>query len=396
MLSEIRISRSKLERLFKILRYNKKSGKWKNKARAARELGISRPTIDKILRQYPEGMPKKPKKTEPVYFQRWAESDTAKKIAALYYKRELKGVSKQGNLVYTVLREAWKARGNKDPLTFDLEDFLFFFGTPTQAPYPPFIDPQTNKIAFNKAVCLRVAMRLGRAKDLVEDPRFTTKGLKREKGRKKHWYLEPEEIIRIVNCIREIDTLVLFYLGILLGGRFSALRRLKVSDIHRQAEFLNLYEPKVKKMVEKDLFKLSLEFVWQYIIDFDIKGKLFEWQLQDYNNRFKKASEEAGLPKEKRMTTHMLKHTCITQMSLHGVDVDVISEYVGTDAGTIMDFYRGGGRKKIRAQILGLKRIQKTWRQFIEEMHPYFVARYKHILPYAHKVDGIKTKRAWS
>lgn len=54
--------------------------------------------------------------------------------------------------------------------------------------------------------------------------------------------------------------------------------------------------------------------------------------------------------------SHMLKHTCITQMSLYNVDIDVISDYVGTDPDTIMKFYRGGGREKMRAQILGLER----------------------------------------
>ena len=62
------------------------------------------------------------------------------------------------------------------------------------------------------------------------------------------------------------------------------------------------------------------------------------------------------------MTTHILKHTCVTQMSLHGIDIDVISEYIGTDPKTLMDFYRGGGREKIRSQILDLPRKQETWK----------------------------------
>ena len=114
--------------------------------------------------------------------------------------------------------------------------------------------------------------------------------------------------------------------------------------------------------------------------------------MQSYNNRLKTASIEAGLPEPKYMTSHMLKHTCVTQMSLHGVDIDVISEYVGTDAATLMDFYRGGGREKIKAQILDLPRKQETWKAFILRLHPYFVARYNYLKPFAAKVDGIRAR----
>ena len=384
------ISKEKLEKLFKIVHFDKVSGKWKGKARASKELGISRPTIDKWLAQYPTGMPEKPHKTEPRYYQEFEQTETAKKIKELYWDLKEKQLTKTGEILFYALREAWRARNKKDPLTFDLEDFLFFFGTSTQAPYPPFVDPQTNKIAFPKAVALRFAMRMGKARDLADDPRFTTKGLKREKGRKKHWYLEEDEIIKVVNCINEPDTLVLTYLGFLIGGRFSALHGLTDAQIHRKEQFLMLYEPKVRRTIEKDLFDFSLEFLWQYIIDFNIKGRLFHWNLAEYNERLKKASIDAGLPQAKWMTTHILKHTCVTQMSLHGIDIDVISEYIGTDPKTLMDFYRGGGREKIRSQILDLPRKQETWKQFIQRLHPFFVARYNHIKPYAAKVDGIK------
>jgi integrase len=388
------ISQDKLEQLFKIVHFDKASGKWKHKKEASEKLGLSRPTIDKWLAQYSQGMPEKPHKTEPKYFQEFAQTECAAKIKELYYDRQLQGLSATGQHIYGTLREAWRARIKKDPLTFDLEDFLFFFGTSTQAPYPSFVDPLTNKISFNRAVALRTAMRIGKARDLVNDPKFTTLGLKREAGRRKAWYLEEEEIIKVVNCVNEPDTLMMFYLGLLLGGRFGALQGLRVGAIHRKEGFLTIFESKIAKrkggIVEKDMFDFSLEFVWQYIIDFDIKERLFEWDIDEYNERFKRASNEAGLPKEKEMTSHMFKHTCITQMSLHDVDIDVISEYVKTDAATIMQFYRGGGREKIRAQILDLPRHQETWKQFVLRLHSYFVARYNHIKPYAKKVDGIK------
>jgi len=396
---QIRLTPSQLEELFKILVFRK--GKWKNITAASKKLNISRPTIYKVLRQYPQGMPIKPKKTLPKYFEEWEQTETAKAIKELLSERSkdpktgqiVFRLTRHGEKLHGILREAWKLKNKKDPLTFDLQDFLFFFGTATQAPHVDFIDPQTNKIDFAKAVALRFTMRLSRDPDikgLIDDPRFTTKGLKREAGRHKHMYLEPADIIKVVNVINEPDTLLLFFLGILLGGRFSAFARLKVANIHRQAQYLDLYEPKVERTVEKDLWDFALEFIWRYIIDFNRTDLLFHYDLYEYNERLKRAGKDANIAFE--LTTHVaLKHTCITLMSLHGIDIDVISEYVGTDADTIMKYYRGGGKEKIRAQVLGLPRVEKTWRQLWVELMPYFIARYEHIKPYATTIDGIKT-----
>jgi integrase len=403
---KFRATPDEIKKLFQILRYDETTKTWKNISLAERQLGMSRPKIYRILEHYKKKAPEKPKAGTPSYFEEFKSTESAKRIIELYYDREIKGLNSTGTAYWYALREAWKARNKKDPLTFDLADYLFFWGTRDQAPYPPFVDPMTNKISFGKAVALRFSMTRGRAKDLVNDPRFTTLGLKRD-PQKKHFYLEEPEMIGVCNHLPTPDSVVLEYGGILMGGRFSSLggtknRKhlgLKVGDIHRQSGFLTLKEIKVGETVEKDLFDFTLEFLWQYIIDYGIAdnkpevikrtgaaGKLFSWDLDEYNEIFTAASKEAGLPENKYMTSHMLKHTCITQMGLHGIDIDVISDYVGTDAGTIMKFYRGGGRDKIRSQILDLPRKQETWKQFVQRIHPYFVARYRYL-----KEHGVAT-----
>lgn len=384
-----------LEALFKVLRFSK--GKWKRKSEASKMLGISRPTIDKILKRYPTGLPQQPKKTLPKYYEKWEQTEMVRKIKELFTDRATGKMTGQGLHVNGVLREAWRARGQKDPMDFTIEDYLFFFGTHDVRPYPDFVDPLTNKIAFHNAVALRVPMRINKdpeIKGLVDDPRFITKGLKREAGRRKHMYLEPHQIIKLVGFINEPDTLILLYLGILMGGRFSAFARLRVDNIHRTAQYLDLYEPKVKKNVEKDLWEFALNFLWRYIEDYDRKNLLFHYDLDEYNKRLTLAGKEALPEVTWALTTHVtLKHTCITLMSLHGVSVDVISDYVGTDAKTVIDFYRGGGREKIRTEILGLPtKPPKTWKQLWEELTPYFVQRYDYIKPFATTVDGIKIR----
>ena len=415
----IRIPRQKVEALFNILKKTR-SGRWKNKTEASRKLGISRPTIDKILEMYPDGMPQKPKKMIPKYYADFDETEMAKKITNYYWDTARQGRSDRGEQVYSCAREASHIlavmkgqEGVQDLMYADENDYAVFWGTPDKSPHPDFVDPQTNKIYFGKASMLRMCMRLAGTQssiggNLIDDPRFDTRDLKRESGRHKKHYLTTEMIINVIGQIREVDTLILFFLGVLFGGRFSAfagkrtrLRKkmhvlggLKVEDIDYEAQIIELSEPKIKKTaIEKDLpTPLVLELLTFYIKDFKIKGRLFKWTIGVYNNRLKKAGREANVPFP--LTTHKLKHTAITQMSLHGVDVDVIEDYVETDAKTIKDFYRGGGRKKIQQQIKGLKRkVVQSWSEYIEELMPYVLERYNYLKPFCVAEDGISLKK---
>ncbi len=388
----IRVPRQKVEALFKIVKFDKRQKRWKRKAEAHRRLGISRPTIDKILDLYPDGMPKKPKKMTPKYFEDFKLTDIADLIKRFYWNAGINGLSKRGTQVWRVAREASHVLKGKDLVYADEDDYAVFWGTPDNPPHPNFVNPQTNKLEFHKATALRMCMKLSKKGHIADDPRFSTKSLKREAGRKKKWYLSTEHIILVIAVIKEVDTLLLFLLGILFGGRFSALSRIKVQDIDFEAEVIDLYEPKVRRTVEKYLpTKTVLELLSLYISDFNIKNKLFKWGIAEYNKRLLRASINADLPFT--MSTHILKHTAITQMSLHGVDIDVISDYVGTEAGTIVQFYRGGGEKKIMAQIRGKEYEYEKWSVYVERLMGYILERYNRIKPMSVSVDGIKLKK---
>lgn len=400
-MSMIRIRPEKVEALYTIIKLDKGARKkypdnpkkwWKNKAVASKTLGISRPTIDKIILIYPDGLPKKPKKMKPKYFDEFEKTKIWKKIKDFYWDHRLKGLTKRGDAVKTVAREMFRITKGKGFEYFDEDDLAIFWGTPDTPPHPDFVDPQTGKLAFAKASSIRMCMKLMKRGHLVDDPRFSTKGLKREAGRKKGWYLEMDHIIKVIGVIKEVDTLILFLLGILFGGRFNALQRIKVKDIDKEAEIIDVYESKVRRTVEKYLPSSKvLELLTTYIDDFNIKDKLFRWSLHIYNYRLKVASKDAELPF--LMSSHILKHTAITQMSLHGVDVDVIEDYVGTEARTIRAFYRGGGDKKIKAQIRGEAFEYESWANFINRLMPYFFERYNYIKPMSISVDGIRLKK---
>src|SRR3990170_1762675 len=96
----IRVSKNQLEDLFKILRKDK-TGDWKNKSEASRQTGFSRPTIDKILKAYSNGMPQKPKLTTPQFVSDYRESACHKKLLQIYTDKVTKTMTKQG---YTVDR----------------------------------------------------------------------------------------------------------------------------------------------------------------------------------------------------------------------------------------------------------------------------------------------------
>jgi integrase len=414
-LSEIRATKQELEKLFRILkldpkkreRYPDKPELWfKGYSKASKELGRSRTTLYSWVRQYrniimEERVPEKPKKTIPQYFQEFDQTQCAETIRNLYYDPKTKDLNNTGKRIYSILREAWKVRGKKDPLTFDLNDFLFFFGSPKNPPYADFVDPQTGACEYNHAIALRFAMRLNKDADIrgliaAKDPRFEAK--KREKGLKRHKYLEKDEIIRVINCINEPDTLLFFYLGILTGSRGNALTKLKAEDIHRQANTITVFEEKIAKrkggLVDKKLFDFSMSLIWQYIVDFDVKDRLFPTTLLTYNTRLHKAGQEADLPLEKQpLTSHTLKHTCVTQMCLHDVPLDVVSDYTRTEPQTLLDYYRGGGEQRIDQHILGIAERPISWRDWIREWHGYVVKRYEYIKQFAVKVNGFRTAK---
>ena len=62
------------------IKRGKRKGRWRNISKASRRTGISRPTIYKILGEYPE----KPSKVKPKYVDKVEESEGYKRFAQKY------------------------------------------------------------------------------------------------------------------------------------------------------------------------------------------------------------------------------------------------------------------------------------------------------------------------
>jgi hypothetical protein len=222
--------------------------------------------------------------------------------------------------------------------------------------------------------------------DLLD--KFPTK--KRPKGAKRAWYLEDNEVLAVVKGIQEPDTLLLFYLGITSGGRVSSLIKVRPEQILYEQKVINMYEPKRKEYVPRFFQPETLNLLRQYIIDFGFKGneKIFRWSEATYNDRLKKAGERVGLTK--KVTTHIMKHTFVSQASKRGVSLDTVSEQTGTEPQTLKDYYMAINIKKMRAELLGEKYEVEPFGAWVKSLHPYFEKRYRELRDKAVLVNGIR------
>lgn len=315
---------------------------------------------------------------------------------------ELNELTRKGKTYNTPLFRTWEIT-KYDPLDYDLATWEQFWGKAKAkgTGHPLFRDGETGRVSYANAVAFRFAMARSHApdvKDLIssKDARFTTDDLKRDKGKHKEEYQSEAQIVTLPEFIENIDTLMLDYCGILFGGRFSALKNLSPADISRETRIITLYESKIDTDVEKAVFEPELGFIYRYVMDFmkTKTQKLFPRSITKYNEELTNAGKAMGIKypnlmlldkkgEEWSLTTHRgFKHTCITQMSLHGVRSDTISDYVHTDPNTIREFYRGGSKENIDAEIGGIeiKKSAPTWRAFVIHMTKAFEKRYNELV----------------
>jgi hypothetical protein len=406
---------SQLEKLFEILRYDETSKTWKGKTEASRQTGISRPTIDKVLVKFPKGLPQslsKSKQITPQFVDKYEKSEAHKKLLAVYTDKTTGKLLAHGAVIDSIALELYLMFGQTDPLTLDLKDFLKAWNDPM------FADRKTGKIMFAKASAIRVIMTFAGI-DPNRYKEFTTKGIKREPSQKS-WYLEESELLKYIYGINEVDTLVLVRVGFEAGGRFSSTVLTSTDKIAFELGMIEMREPKVGKIEERYFCEATMNFIRQYIKDFNIIGKLFRWGYEEGEKRLLAAGQRAGLFRYtgqyevrelrvkgkiekrrialyegKKTSSHLLKHTFVSLASLHGFGLDDVSEQTGTDPSTLKKFYLGVGKKKLKGLIQG-KVDYVPWNDWITKtLEPHWKIRYNQLKPLAQKVDGFtSTERA--
>lgn len=314
-------------------------------------LKLSRPTIDRILRQHP----KTPTTTIPKYVFQWEETE-GNKIFVEKYQGRLRAFRRY---VEHGMR-AWLLLDKKDPVSWDIEDFRALWRA------DKFRDVTTGQIRFLDACCLRKWMRAMEKADLCNLEEFETKGLKRPKGARKQWFLEDNEILSLIEAIDRKDLLVSFVVSLLSGGRASSVMKSRVSrahgirpmDIDDQNHGILMFEPKRKEYVLRLFHPRAIELLKSYIQD--CKSKPNEPLFLDYNTMrrlLKEAALKGKVSKivDMRGSWHITKHTFVSQGAYHGLSLEVLSEQTGTDPKTLMDYYAGIKEKKMRLELLGEK-----------------------------------------
>lgn len=373
---------------------------------------VSMPTIFSRMQLFPSGVQQESKPTQagakPVSYEKWELTPTHKlilerigadknSIKAHNRNPERYQISYLKRYKYdNALYLAWQAMGkNLDPLEASEADWLKVWGrdpkTPNQCS-PLVKDSQTGLIGYGYTTGIRWAMKNSKdphVRELIqsEDERFNTKGVKREKGQHKKNYFSEDQCFLLPQAIGKVDTLMLSYFGQLFGGRFSALNDLTPEKIDYSAHQLVVFESKVQHEVEKEIYEPETTLIRQYIMDFAIAEKkpLFGRDISAYNTELKSTKEyfaKTPFPLNWTPTTHTaFKHTAVTQMSLHGVRMDTISDYIGTDPNTLKEFYRGGGEENIKAEIGGIemKRQAPTWRGFVVKLTQAYAKRYEEL-----------------
>lgn len=359
------VKRGGYETVKKIKR-GKHKGKWRNISEASRKTGISRPTIYKILEEYPE----KPSKTKPKYVDELEDSEGYKRLEQMYSKSISPNAWGQTK---NVLRRAFKILGyNKDPISWTEDDYKLLWY------HEDFHKDECKGINKPYAVALRRLMRATDNYNLLAKFKFNNP----PEGKRKQWFMHDEDIKAIIPKIEQVDTLLFFFTGLSIGARASALlgkdeeHGVKPKDLDIVDDILQVYEPKVKTHVLKYPPKALVKVLDQYIRDFDlgINQKLFPNSYSYYLHAIKEAGKAAGL--RKKITTHILKHTFVTQANRHGVSAETIVHQTGTELRCLEKFYRATNESKLRHEMQGREYNFKPFPDWIAELSYYVRARY--------------------
>lgn len=347
----------------------KNKGKFRNISEAARRTGISRPTIYAILEKYPE----KPSKTKPKYVDKLEDSEGYKRLEQMFEKRISSSAWSQTK---SVLRRAFKILGyNKDPMTWTEEDYRILWAAEM------FHSDECKGINKPFAIALRRVMRATDNHNLLAKFKFNNP----PEGKKKQWFMHDDDIIKEINHIEAVDVLMFFFTGIGVGARSSALigkdkqHGVMPKDVDTIDDVLMVYEPKVQSYVLKFPPKALVRMLDQYITDFKISNgqKLFPNSYTYYKDALLEAGKKAGL--RKKITTHILKHTFVTQANRHGCSAETIVHQTGTELRCLEKFYRATNENKLRHEMQGRKHNFKPFPEWISELSYYVRARYNQL-----------------
>jgi len=366
----VSVSKSSLEQFIKhrgyeIVGYSKSKKRWLHISEASRRTGLSRPTIYTLLEQYPEP----PSKTKPKYVKTFEESE-GYRLLTLTYKKEICEAEWKQTVRDCLL--AWRHVGGsnenrKDPISWTIDDWREIWNMEA------FFSQEAGGFLEQHATRLR---RMMYSLDMAEALR-KFKGKKTPQGKHKDWFLHDHEIKLLVAQITDKDTLLFVLLGISTGTRASALLRIKVEWIDFYSKTIKLYEPKVKVFAYKYPPHCVFDLLKEYIEEKNLSSEdeVFVKGYSFYLNAMKDAGKNAGI--RRRVTTHILKHTYVSQAHRHGVSAETVVEQVKTELRTLLKYYQAKDENKMRHEMQGTEYKTIPFHQWIAELSYYFKLKYE-------------------
>lgn len=377
-MSTVRLNMREVEFLFRQMKYDKRTKKWKGVSRAERKFRehfkkkISRPTIYKLIALYPDGIVKKAKKIEPRYVQVFQETEAWRRLKDYKYAKK----------IYTTFLTAWRLLKQKEPLDWTEDDMRSLRKPIVDGQENPLYIPLTKDIAPECAVALRRAFReLGLyhlEKPLVNVP-------KRPIGVRRQWFFENSEMAKLFKNVDDLDLLVFIVLDVQCGARPSSMVAMKVQDINYGKHYIHYFEPKTKEYVPRFFIAETMSLLKRYISDMHLNfnQKLFSKPSRAYTDMLKKIGKEADIPKlvVKGAGAYLLRHTFATQASEHDVSMEVVMKQGNwKDAKTLLDHYMFVKTSKMRRELLGeVVEKPKNFGEWIRQFVPYWEKRYLQI-----------------
>ena len=218
-------------------------------------------------------------------------------------------------------------------------------------------------------------------------------GVKHVKGKKKDFYLNEDDVFKMIEAhpIQDgkNDMLLLIGVGCSKGARISSLLLDTPSHYNFEDGTSSDFEPKAGRhekggAVLRYLPLSVTNLVKKYVEDCKIEAseRIFPDSYTNYLDRLQMLGHKAGIQKFKReegidipieVGTHIFKHTFVTQASRHGVPAETIGRQAHTELRTLEAHYMADDPEKSQHFLQG--KPEKEHRQSFEEWINQFMPK---------------------
>jgi integrase len=168
-------------------------------------------------------------------------------------------------------------------------------------------------------------------------------------------------------------------MGISTGARASALLRIKVEWIDFYSKTIKVYEPKVNVFAYKYPPFCVFDILKEYIAEVNLspEDQVFPRGYSFYVKAMKEAGKNAGI--RRNVTTHILKHTYVSQAYRHGVSAETVVEQVKTELRTLLKYYQAKSEKKMRYEMQGTDFKHVPFHEWMGALSYFFKERYNQL-----------------